>query len=209
MILRIDPDKPDAALLERASRLLVEGKLVVAPTETRYGLLARADRQDVLENLYRVKNRQLSNPTALLVRDSREAASIAYFNARATLLAERFFPGPLTLVLNAREDWPPPRVVNGKLGLRCSPAPIIAGLLSRTDLLLSATSANLSGQNDLESVEEIVSELGDEVGLYLDAGRLSGKTSTVVDCSSESPRILRDGAIGRDEIEELIGGLSD
>jgi tRNA threonylcarbamoyl adenosine modification protein (Sua5/YciO/YrdC/YwlC family) len=96
-------------------------------------------------------------------------------------------------------------VVDGKIGLRWSSSPVIDGLLRRLECPLTATSANISGRPDPESVEEIVSQFGDRVDLYLDAGPLTGPTSTVVDCSGEKPKILRDGAIPRAEIEREIG----
>jgi L-threonylcarbamoyladenylate synthase len=200
----IDPLSPQSAVLDRAAEALRRGDLVVAPTETRYGLLVRADQQSLLEHLYRVKQRDLDQATAVLVRGLGEIEALGVMTPAARRLASRFLPGPLTLVLAGRPDWPPPRVVGGKIGIRWSSSPVIAGLLKRLDCPLTATSANISGRPDPESVEEIASQLGNRVSMYLDAGPLSGATSTVVDCSAEPARILRDGAIGRSEIETVL-----
>lgn len=209
MILKTDPAHPADETLDLAAARLSAGSLVVAPTETRYGLLARADRQDVLEKLYAVKKRNLTNPTALLVRDRYDAGRYGHLGRAASILAERFFPGPLTLVVRATEKWPAPRVVDGKIGLRCSSAPIIQGLLARLAGPVSATSANISGRMDPDGVEEIEADFGEAVSLYLDAGPLTGLTSTVIDCSGARAKWLRDGAIGRDEIEGVIGKVYD
>ena len=202
--MKIDPVHPEDAALDEAAGILSRGGLVVAPTETRYGLLARVDLQPLLERLYAVKSRPLDQATAVMVGGLKEIESLGDLTSMARVLVERFLPGPLTLVLRARWDWPPPRVVDGKIGLRWSSSPVIDGLLRRLDCPLTATSANISGRPDPDSVEEIDSQFGDRVDLYMDAGPLTGPTSTVVDCSERRPRILRDGAIPRAEIESAI-----
>ena len=207
-VLKIDPVEPDDTALERAAACIRQGGLVVAPTETRYGLLARADRQDVLEKLYRVKNRDLNKPTAVLVREIAELSRYGAMSPAAERLAKEFLPGPLTLVLEATEAWPPPRVVEGKIGLRFSSAPLVSALLGRLDMAVTATSANISGRPDHDSVEGIASELKDQVDLYLDGGALTGPTSTVVDCSGPHPRLLREGAITREEIARTVDILN-
>ena len=207
VVLKTDPVRPVGTSLDQAAEVLARGGLVVAPTETRYGLLARADRQDVLEKLYRVKKRDFGCPIALLIRETGEAGHYGYLNRAAEILAERFFPGPMTLVLASKQDWPPPRVVDGKIGLRCSSAPVIRDLLTRVDMPITATSANISGRANHNSVEAIAGDFQDQVSLYLDAGQLAGRTSTVVDCSLDNPRILREGAIARDDILRAVNKL--
>jgi tRNA threonylcarbamoyl adenosine modification protein (Sua5/YciO/YrdC/YwlC family) len=206
-VLRTDLSRPDAALLDQAAGAILAGGLVVAPTETRYGLLVRADRQEYLEKLYSIKKRELSKATALLVRDMNELGSLGRITRAAARLAGRFLPGPLTLILEARRDWPPPRVVEGRIGLRWSSAAIIQQLLARLDVPVTATSANISGRPDHESVEGIASDFGDLVSLYIDVGPLAGSSSTVVDCSGLKVNVLREGAIGRREVEQALGDL--
>jgi L-threonylcarbamoyladenylate synthase len=204
LVLAINPVNPQDTVLDRAAEVLREGGLVVAPTETRYGLLARADRQPLLIHLYQVKKRDLNQATAIIVRSLHGIEDLGEVTSEALLLAEQYLPGPLTLVLRSRQNWPPPRVVDGKIGIRWSSSPVILGLMQRLDFPLTATSANISGRPDPECVEEIVSQLGDVVNLYLDAGLLTGLTSTVVDCSVEPVTILRDGAIPRGDVEKTL-----
>jgi len=206
-VLRTDLRHPDATVLDQAAGSILAGGLVVAPTETRYGLLARADRQEYLETLYRAKKRDLNKATALLVRNMDELGSLGRITRSAARLAECFLPGPLTLILEALPDWPPPRVVGGRIGLRWSSAPFIQQLLARLDGPVTATSANISGRSDHDNVEGIAADFGDRVSLYIDVGPLTGSTSTVVDCSGSKVTVLREGAITRREIEQVLGGL--
>ncbi len=209
MVLRTDPARPDSSTIDRAAAVLVAGDLLVAPTETRYGLLARADRQDVLEKLCRAKQRSLNHPTALLIPIFADAERYGRVNRAASALAERFLPGPLTLVLSATCDWPPPMVVDGKIGLRCSSSPVMDELLARVKEPIAATSANISGQPERNGVEEIVADFEDRVTLYLDGGPLIGPVSTVVDCTEDRPRILREGAVGSEEITRIMDEILD
>jgi L-threonylcarbamoyladenylate synthase len=208
MVLRIDGTSPDPAALDQAAQALSCGELVVAPTETRYGLLVRADKQEYVEKLYALKQKDQHQATALFVRDLAEAGKLGCLTAAVKTLFEQYLPGPLTLVMQAIPEWSPPRVVNGKIGLRCSSAVTILGLLNRLPIPLTATSANISGESDAQSVEELAAVFGDRVALYLDAGQLAGEVSTVVDCSAEPVRILREGAISREQIEKTLDKLN-
>ena len=209
MVVRTDPIRPEKQVLEQAAAVLAAGGLVVAPTETRYGLLARADRQESLETLYQVKQRSLDRPTALLIRRFTEAEQYGRVNRATAILAERLLPGPVTLVLTATCDWPPPRVVDGKIGLRWSSAPVIQELLAMVKTLVTATSANISGHTEHDRVQEIVDDFEDRVGLYLDSGPLTGPVSTVVDCSTDLPRVMREGAVPLEEITRIMDELHD
>ena len=203
-MLRVDTVTPAADVIEAAVRSLSEGELVVAPTETRYGLLARADRQDVLEELYRVKQRPLTNPTALFVRGRSDLGSYGRVTPAAESLAARYLPGPLTLVLESRHDWSPPRVVDGRIGLRYSSASLIAALVGAVSFPLTATSANRAGMPDFIGVDPIQACFGDAVALYLDGGSLSAAPSTVVACLPSGVSIVREGSISRTEIARAL-----
>ncbi len=205
----IDKDNPAIRELMHAADNLMFGRLVVAPTETQYGLLVRADKQVTIERLYRAKARDLNQPTSIFVQNPEDIASYGKVNDFAQKLIDAFMPGPLTLVLEAITDWPAPRVVDGKIGVRCSSTVLIRKILEMLDFPISSTSANLSGRRDRCTVEEIKADLGDKVELYLDAGPLTGEPSTVVDCSDETPRILRVGAISAREIERIAGSNND
>jgi len=196
----IDPRSPDPARLDRAAELLRAGRLVVAPTETRYGLLGRSGDEAAVRRLCAAKGREFHHPVAVFVRSVTDLSVYAELTPAAKLLAERFLPGPLTLVLASLANWPAPLVVSGKTGYRVSPSPVIAGLLERVGEPLTATSANLSGQPEAAEVGEIEAQLGDTISLYLDGGRLEGAVSSVVDGTTTPPRLLREGALSHEKL---------
>ncbi len=199
-IIAVDFDGPDSNAIEQAIEILKGGGLVVAPTETRYGLLGRSDKAEVVEKVYQVKRRPLAQPTAIFVASVEMIMHYAELNPVAQFLAKLFLPGPLTLILNVLPEWNSPVARNGKIGIRISPAPVIEEIVERVGFPFTATSANLSGSPERSSIDEIVEALGDNVDLYLDSGVLAGELSTVVDCTGKPPRILRKGAIDEREI---------
>lgn len=203
----ISLESPDRKTLEAASKVLIAGGLVVAPTETRYGLLTRGDSREALERLFSAKGRPQSMPTAIFARNLDEIERFGEMTEISRRLTERFLPGPLTLVVRAAGTWEPQVVMNERIGIRWSPGEVISGLLAMTDFPLTATSANLSGTPDAETVQEIATAFGEAVNLYLDGGPLKGITSTVVECSGERPVILREGAISREQILESVKDL--
>ncbi len=204
-ILRVDPVSPDGAILKMAADILEKKGIVVAPTETKYGLLTRSDDMSAVERLFSLKNRPTSQPTAIFLRSRTEIGIFGYESDISKRLADCFLPGPLTLVLKARPEYAGPIAVKGKIGLRISSSPLIAALLNLRPFNLTATSANLSGEKEPRSVSEIAARLGDEVNLYLDGGELSGSVSTVVDCSGNDYTVLRHGAISESRIKECLG----
>jgi len=203
-IVVVNLKAPSDSILTKTADKLRSGALVVVPTETQYGLMARADEQYTMERLFHVKGRDMNSPTALFVGKADDLGKYGRMNLKARKLAEAFLPGPLTLVLESLRDWPPPRVVDGRIGLRCSSAPLVSLLLQRIDFPISATSANRTGRNASQSVQEIAGEFGADVDLYLDGGQLTGEPSTVVDCVGDQVRVLREGAIATTSIESVM-----
>lgn len=206
-VVTIDPQAPDQQTIERVTDLIKNNGLVVAPTETRYGLLVRADRPENVKRMYGVKMRDMNLPTAIFVNCRDDLAEYLLMNELAKLLAEKFLPGPLTLVGESVSSLKAPVVIDGKIGLRVSSSRLMVALTKSVRLPLSATSANRSGQPELVTCLEIVNSLGEAVDLYLDAGRLEGDVSTVVDISQRPPRLLREGAISSGEIISVVGGV--
>ncbi len=208
-IKRINPFNPNRSIMEEASGILNRDGIVVAPTETRYGLLGRADHPVVMEKIYFLKNRPKEMPTAVFVHSKYMISEFADETDISISLAERFLPGPLTLVLKAHTDFGAPIVINGKIGIRCSSSRIIAAVIERVSFPVCATSANLSGREEPTTIEEIAKQFGGHVDMYLDAGPLDGQTSTVVDCSGDDVQILRRGAVGDKEINLTVGRKDD
>jgi L-threonylcarbamoyladenylate synthase len=201
-IRKISCSNPAMDLIDSAVRILKEGGIVVAPTETRYGVLGRIDNEKTVEKIYRLKKRVPEEATAIFVRSREEISRFAYENENSKKLSQIFLPGPLTLVLRDKSGLPAPIVVDKKIGIRYSPSKVIMKILAGTDVNLTATSANISGNREAVTISEISQSFGLGVDLYLDSGRLDAQPSTVVDCSGKELRILREGAIAGKEIKE-------
>ncbi len=205
-IQAIDPDSPEPAHIKRAVNILMDGGVIVAPTETRYGLVARADRVDAVDRIYEVKNRPEKMPMAVFLETVESIAEYANVNESARRLASKFLPGPLTLVLPAAEGWKSRVVFQGTVGIRVSLSPVIGALLAAVSRPLTATSANLSGAVELATVTQVAAVFRNRVDLYLDGGSLTGLPSTVVDCTGTEVKILREGAIMTDRIQQALEG---
>jgi len=195
--------EPEPAIIEQACQFLNQGGLVVAPTETRYGLLARIDLPEAVSRLFEVKGRRIDKPSAIFVSEISKLKELADFPPKAQILADQFLPGPLTLVLKSKRDFGRFFTLNNRTGFRISSSPLIRALVAKTGPL-SATSANLSGQKEPESISEICGLFGDQIDLYIDGGRLNNPASTVVQVINGQITILREGAISSNDILKSV-----
>ncbi|MCE5314696.1 MAG: L-threonylcarbamoyladenylate synthase [Armatimonadota bacterium] len=199
--------KPGQASIVAAADAIRRGELVIFPTETVYGLATDALNESAVRRVFEVKGRMENHPLPVQVAGVEhlgQAASDVPENAR--LLAQRFWPGPLTLVMKKNESIP--GIVSGGLdtiGIRVPDHPVALALLREVGSPIVATSANLSGRPSPKSAQEAIAQLGDKVSVTLDAGACEiGVASTVVDVSSDTVRILRLGAITPEQIHEVI-----
>jgi L-threonylcarbamoyladenylate synthase len=204
-IMSVDLSSPNKRAISRAVSALCDGLLVVAPTETRYGLLARADNPHALELMMAAKQRPVSMPVAVFVPSVHRIPQLAVLSKQGKLLADKFLPGPMTLVLEDRSKLPPPCVQKKKIGIRVTSSKIISEIIEQLAFPVTATSANLSGETDADTIDDIVIAFRDSVALYLDGGRLANPASTVVDCTVEPAAILREGAISCSAIDTALG----
>ena len=194
-----------ARAAEEARRLLRKAELVVLPTDTVFGLACRPDLREATERVFDAKGRSEDLALPVLAGSALAAFELGERSALAEALAERFWPGPLTLVLlrtDRSRPWPLGRET-GSIALRVPAHPVALAVLERAGPL-AVSSANPSGQPPLGSAEELTAAFGDRVALYLvpgDAPREGGGTaSTVVSLLDEKPRILRLGSIGAAEL---------
>ena len=199
----------DPAGMARAAALLRAGTPVAVPTETVYGLAARADRAEAVAAIYRAKGRPDFNPLIVHVPDLAAAERIAVFDARALALAARFWPGPLTLVLPLQAGAAiAPAVTAGlpTVALRCPAHPAIRALLSACGLPLAAPSANRSGGVSPTSAAHVVASLGERVELVLDDGACpAGIESTIVALRPDGWSVLRPGPVTADALAAVLG----
>jgi L-threonylcarbamoyladenylate synthase len=199
---------PLAADIARAAAVLRARGLVAFPTETVYGLGADASSPAALRRLYAVKGRPHDHPVIVHIADASEvdrwAAEVA---PAARTLASACWPGPLTLVLR-RSPWVPDEVTGGldTVGLRVPDQPVALALLRAFAGGVAAPSANRFGRVSPTTADDVRADLGVDVDLVLDGGPCRiGVESTIVDCSSGVPAILRVGGVARERIESLLG----
>jgi len=204
-------DLTDAArmeyVLEYSTRLISRGKVVAFPTDTYYGLGADPMNLAAVSEIYRIKGRMADRPLPLLVASLDQAAELAFNPPRTFFqLAEKFWPGPLTLVVEASRLIPLKVTANtGKVGLRWPRAPLAVAIIAAAGRPITGTSANLSQNAPCSSAEQVDSQLGAEVPLIVDGGPTEGRAaSTVVDLVGERIRILRPGVIPESDLKEFL-----
>ncbi len=205
--------KNDSALSEAA--LAIEaGAVIIYPTDTLYGLGADALSDSAVERIYKVKARDPQKPIHAIVADMQMAERYAYVDGAARILADRFLPGPLTLILKKKEGIET-GIAKGidTFGIRIPNNDFCKNLVEKFGGPITTTSANRSGMHPMRSVEAILEQFGDlaaHIDCAIDAGEMPERApSTVVDCSGERPIILREGAISTDDIWEALVELED
>jgi L-threonylcarbamoyladenylate synthase len=209
-VLRVDPHRPDAEALRRAADVIRRGGLVAFPTETVYGLGANALDASAVAGIFAAKGRPAHNPIIVHVPDAASARSlVTTWPASASVLADRFWPGALTLVLPKRPEVPAIVTAGGPTAaLRVPAHPVALGLLQAAALPIAAPSANLSTTLSPTRAEHVLRGLDGRIDLVLDGGPTSGGLeSTVLDLTSTPPRLLRPGLVSPAEIEAVIGPI--
>ncbi|WP_170001629.1 L-threonylcarbamoyladenylate synthase [Pseudopontixanthobacter vadosimaris] len=199
----------DAAGVVRAAGLLSAGRCVALPTETVYGLAARADDAEAVAAIYRAKGRPDFNPLIVHVSDASRAARLAHLDHHAQMLATRFWPGPLTMVLPLRDGAGiAPAVTAGlaTIALRVPAHPAMRAVLHASGLALAAPSANRSGFISPTTPQHVAATLDGRIAAIMDGGACnSGVESTIVALRDEGWSLLRPGPIARDSLAELLG----
>ena len=197
---------PDPAGIAAAAAILRAGGLVAVPTETVYGLAARADDGAAVAGIYAAKGRPSFNPLIVHVADVGQAAALAEFAPLARRLAAAFWPGPLTLVLPRRADAAVASLVTAGLdtiALRCPAHPVVQALIAAVGPL-AAPSANASGRISPTRAAHVLASL-DEV-MVIDAGPCAaGVESTIVAVEANGWRLLRPGAVAVDALAAVAG----
>ena len=197
--------------IDEAARLLRAGELVAFPTETVYGLGGDATDNRAVAGIFAAKGRPKFNPLIIHVPDIALARRLARLDDRAERVIERFWPGPLSLVLPRAQDCPVSLLASAglnTLALRMPSHPLALELLRRTDRPLAAPSANRSGRVSPTTAAHVMEELAGRIAAVLDGGPCTvGLESTVVDLSSSVPTLLRPGGLPREALEAALGPL--
>jgi L-threonylcarbamoyladenylate synthase len=195
-------DDPRALLL--ALEILHAGGLVAFPTDTVYGLGALAFEGEAVARLYLAKGRLAEKAIPILVGEGEGLDQVGVPSEMARRLAQAFWPGPLTLVVAKRPEVPEVVSLTGTVGVRVPDHPAARRLLREAGAL-AVTSANRSGGANPRSAGDVMAELGERVQLILDGGTSpGGQPSTVVDCTGDAPRILREGPLTLQQIQRVL-----
>lgn len=187
--------------MEDAATVVKGGGLIVYPTDTVYGLGADPMNSGAVKRLFDVKRRE-AKPIPILCDGLESALRLAWLNARSVDLARRHWPGALTIVAPLKEELPyQVHQGSGTVGVRVPASKLCVELIRLCGGLLTGTSANVSGKPACRSAEEAMKEMGAEVDVILDGGRLEGMASTVVRVLAEGIEVLRKGPVGvNDEV---------
>lgn len=206
-VVPVDPDQPDARELAAAGAALRQGRLVAFPTETVYGLGAHALNPGAVAGVFAAKARPAGNPLIVHVPGRAGAAEIAELTPLAERLIDRFWPGPLTLVLAARP--PVPEITRGGLStvaVRAPAHPVAHALLTAAGVPVAAPSANTSGRPSPTTAAHVLADLAGRIDIVVDGGPCRfGVESTVVDARGDAPSVLREGVITREQLPEAVG----
>jgi L-threonylcarbamoyladenylate synthase len=188
----------DKAAIARAAEILRAGKIIALPTETVYGLVARADDLAAMKRLAEIKGREENKPFQRLLARAADAAKYdVTFDTVARQLAGAFWPGSMTLVV--------PDAAGNMIGLRVPDHPVTQAIIAAAEIPVAASSANLSGESPCLSAEEVAAQFGEEVEIIVAAPpACRGIASTVIEVKENRWRILRAGALTESEIRRAL-----
>lgn len=205
---QVDRHKPDKEILTQAARILVSGGLVAFPTETVYGLGANGLEPQAVAGIFRAKGRPSDNPLILHIAEASEVLQLVRtIPANARALMERYWPGPLTLVLE-RKPIVPDQVTGGldTVAIRLPDSVIARELIRLTGLPIAAPSANLSGRPSPTTAEAVAADLSGRIEAIVDGGPCDvGVESTIIDCTTPVPTLLRPGGITLEMLMDTLG----
>ena len=208
-MLKIHPDEPEAAHVQRVVRSLQAGQVVAIPTDTFYGLAVDPVNLRAVDRIYELKTRSRHKPLSLLISDVSQAIELARgIDGAFDRLTERFWPGPLTIIVKAGSRLPLRVTANtGNVALRVPEAAIPRAIVKELGLPITATSANLQGLPECTYANCVQEQLGSDLPMIVDGGPTARSTATtIVDLSGggNSWMILREGAIPTHEIALVL-----
>lgn len=205
-LIEVDAESPDADALARAGRLIRKGGIVAIPSDALYTLVADPFNLHAVGRVFRAKGREIHRALPLLVSDVLMAEDLAAeLSVRFHLLARRFWPGPLTMIVPASAKVPLKVTGNtGRLAMRQPKSPIAAGLLDWLNQPLIATSANISGQPTAHSGIEVFAKMDGRIDLVLDGGGANGGGATTIDITEPTWRMIKEGVVTEADIASCL-----
>jgi L-threonylcarbamoyladenylate synthase len=208
-LIEIDPEQPKPEAIERAASDVRRGKVVAIPTDALYSLVADPFNLRAVNRVFFAKGREIHRSLPLLVADITMVEELAKeLSNRFFLLARRFWPGPLTLIVPAAEKLPLKITGNtGRLAVRQSKSIVANALVTALGQPLISTSANISGRPTCRSGIEVFGVMDGRVDLVIDGGACSGAGATTVDVTEPAWKLIKQGAIDQKEIAECLQSL--
>lgn len=207
-ISKIDESNIDREEIKKHAKLLSQGKTVIFPTETVYGLGANALDEDAVKKIYEAKGRPSDNPLIVHICEKDEISALATdINDKAKKLMDVFWPGPLTMIFKKKEIVPQ-RTSGGldTVAIRMPSHPIAREIIRQSGVPIAAPSANISGRPSPTKGQHVCDEMNGRVNGIIVGGDCDfGLESTVIDMTSEKPMILRPGSVTKEQMEESIG----
>ena len=207
-VIKIDRENMDLDALKRAGEILKNGGLVAFPTETVYGLGGDGLHEESSRKIYEAKGRPSDNPLIVHVADMEHLEKIVKKVPKAAYkLAEAFWPGPMTMILE-KNDLVPYGTTGGldTVAIRMPSDPIALELIRQGGGYIAAPSANTSGRPSTTKAEHVIEDLNGKIDMIIDSGAVKiGLESTIVDMTSKVPTILRPGYITREALSDVIG----
>lgn len=210
-ITRVNPKNPNIVQIRKAAKIIKSGNLVAFPTETVYGLGANALDSKAVKKIFLAKGRPSDNPLIVHISDIADLGILSDDIPKAAFdLIERFWPGPLTLVLKKSNIVP--RIVTGGLdtvAIRMPKSKIATSLIAQSGTPIAAPSANVAGRPSPTIAQHVIEDLSGKISLILDGGPTKiGIESTVIDLSKKTPMLLRPGGITLEQLQKVLGKIA-
>ncbi len=207
-ILKVQRQAPEAPHIQYAASFIIRGAVIAIPTDTFYGLATDPFNLSAVEQIYRVKGRPETRALPILVNSLEQAVTLARDLPRSFLmLAEKFWPGALTLIVDATHKLPLKVTANtGRVALRWPNSPVACAVIQAAGMPVTGTSANVSGFPACASGDEVFRQMGDRLPLIIDSGATGAALgSTIVELRGEEWRIIREGVLAETEIRDVLG----
>ena len=206
-VIKLPSGTPDSNTVRYAATFIRRGEVVGVPTDTFYALAADPFNLAAVEEIYRVKGRPENRALPILVNSIDQAVMLARdLPTNFLKLAKNFWPGPLTLLVDASHQIPLKVTANmGRVALRWPNSPIACALIEQLGSPITGTSANISGFPSCSNADQLMEQLGDRLPLILDAGDTGAMiSSTIVDLRDSEWRIIREGLVSAEDIEGTV-----
>jgi tRNA threonylcarbamoyl adenosine modification protein (Sua5/YciO/YrdC/YwlC family) len=206
-LLKVSSETPEPNVIRHAAEIITRGRVVGVPTDTFYGLAADPFNLAAIEEIYRVKGRPENRALPILVSSIEQAIPLTRELPETFLkLAQKFWPGAVTLLVDASNKLPLKVTANkGRIAIRWPRSAVACAIIDQVGSPITGTSANLSGSPSCSNADQLMKQLGERIPLILDSGETGAiLSSTIVDLRGERWQIVREGAVSEDEIKRAL-----